>query len=121
MRFILIHRARVKEARDLVDAAGVVDVKIVALSQEREPTSATLETLQTSNCRVVLVGVRKGYRKALEKAGFKAELNVENVFALAQWLQPAGVPPPPPPLPSVSLSTAALERRLILAARALDR
>ncbi len=120
MRFILIHKARVKEAKDFVDASGVVDVKIIPLGQEREPTSATLEALQSGSCRVALVGVRKEYKKALASAGFEPEVKVENVFALEQWLRPAGTPPPPS-LPSVSFHKAALEPRLIFGVRALDR
>lgn len=127
MRFLVVYKDYVRDAKNLLAELGISDVQVLACGWEKEPAGdARRQLAHNPGAEVGFVGVNKKYRKAVGKRlGCREAANVATVVSgratLAAWLRPADVAPPAWAEPDEAFRRAADgQPRLIFAVGALD-
>ena len=130
MRFLVVHRDQIANARVLLDETDVDDVEIIPYRNEKVPSIEIIERLRlNTGAELVLVGVRKNYKRILRDECAKYDCAITNEFStvsgssitIRQWLAPSTAATAEVLSPSAAFINAIKqEPRLVLAVGALD-
>lgn len=101
MRYILVDRRRVDDARKCI-AKMVVDDVEVEIAEGKEPTEAQFEVLLEADA-VYCISLRKGFRKALSRKGV-ALIAFETLEAATAEIERSSAPEKPHVMPSIALA-----------------
>ncbi len=129
MRFLLVHKDRVKDARELVDGLGITDAEVLPIGSDNAPTDAVRLRLAVAppGSSVACIGANRKFQKALAEMATVAigpcvSTVVGGRVALTEWLCPGG-PAQAPGKPADEMNAAVQSvtaGTLVLAAGALN-